>query len=277
MAAPTNLSEQINRLTGNNGNPENYYFSKDPSGFTMVAGQLYSTWLADGVPGPGAVPTVAANPDNTLDGAMRMLNPSGGRKRWLRSMYACAWSAARVIIYDRLFHIGGLSGTSTSAQTVGGAVTRYTAAESYGNFAMAEIYTLVGATQVNLSINYVDAGGSSRASPTVPFAGATYGRNPGACAIIPYNTTTGANSITSVADATLSATTGTVGNWGITICRPIVEIDIGSVDSSGFGHGARSLELAANELKSGACLGVLFLVTGTAMNYVRGNYVSVEN
>lgn len=277
MTAIADVSVLLNRSTGGNGgNPETFMWWKDPSSFTLLGGVMKSAWTLDGKPGPGSVPGgVASNPTNATAGAFRMLNPSGGRQRWLRSMFASAWGATRIILYDRLMHIGGFSGTVTTANTVNGTVSRYTAQASLGNFIMAEVYSAVGASQVNVSCNYTDKDGNSRASGTALF-GASVCRNPGDCAIIPYNTATGANSVVGVTDATLSATTGTAGNWGITVCRSLMEIDVGSVNTSGFGHGARQMALRDTELLANACLGILFVTTGTLSNFIRGNYTSVE-
>lgn len=279
MAAPKNISEVVNRLTGGNSAvPECFHFHKETGELTVVTGGLFSAWTVNGIPGPGAIPLSASNPDNTLAGAMRMTSPSGGKKRWLRSGFIASYGVARVIVYDRLFHTGGLNGTLTTAQTVGGAVTRYTGQESLGNIMILEMYATMGATQVNATVNYLDKDGNSRTSPTVAFAGATVGRSLGTCVQVPFNTADGANSVTSVVDVTLSATTGIAGNFGVTICRPLFEIDIGSVDSSGFGHAARymDLELAGTELKAGACINFLFSCQAS-LAFTRGNYVSVEN
>lgn len=277
MTSIANASELIAALTGGNGgNPENYHWWKDSSAVTWYSGGWGSGWLLGGNPGPGVAPGAVAAPTSATAGAMRVLNPSGGRQRWLRSGFASSWSSCRVIIYDRLLHIGGLSGTLTSAQTVGGSLTRYTGQESIGNIIIAEVYTSIGATQVNLTANYLDKDGNSLTTPAFPFGGATYARNASHAIVLPYNTADGGNSVTGVVDVTLSATTGTAGNWGITIARPLMEFDIGSVDTGGFGHGVRWMALEDVELKADACLGVLFQQAGATLNYVRGNYVSVE-
>lgn len=276
MTSFSNVSEIVNRNSGgNSGNPEIFHWMKDAASMTFQGGTFKSLWLADGIPGPGTTPGAASNPTGATAGAFRMLDPGGGRQRWLRGMFGSAWGAGRLIFYDRLMHMGGLSGTTTGAQTVSGSVNRYTGQESLGNIILAEVYTAVGATLVDVSCNYVDKDGNTRASGTHQF-GQSVVRNPGDVAVIPYNTTDGANSVASVSDATISATTGTAGNWGITIARPLFEIDIGSVDTGGFGHGALRTLVEDIELKTGACLGVLFGPTSTTVNYIRGWYSSVE-
>lgn len=277
MTVIANAGVLVNRLSGgNNGTPECAHWWKDVGSTTMLAGCWSSAWLAEGAPGPGVAPTVAANPDRTTPGAFRMTNPGGGRQRWLRSMFAACWTATRLIFYDRLFHIGGLSGIVTTAQAVGGAVTRYANAASVGNFALAEVYTTIGTTATTLTIDYVDSTATTRTSPAMTFGAAVNGRSPGSAYLIPYNVAAGANGVHSVTSVTLAGTTGTAGNFGITICRPLLEIDVGSVDSAGFGHGVRAMPLEDIEMVADACVGVIFMPTATTMSWMRGNYVSVE-
>jgi hypothetical protein len=171
--------------------------------------------------------------------------------------------------------MGGLSATVTTAQAVGGTITRYTGADATGNFAMAEVYADTGGSATTLTSNYIDGSGASRSSPAMSF-GTGFGRFAGNAMVIPYDAAAGANGVQSVTDVTLAATTGTAGNWGITICRPLYEICIGSVDTSGFGHGARALVLEDLELLADACIGVLFMGAASGMNWIRGNYVTVE-
>lgn len=278
MAAPADFSEVINRLTGgNNGTPESFFWHKETaSSFTFLGGVWASLWTADGIPGPGATPGAVSIPTNATAGAFRHTNPGGGRKRWLRSFGAASWGSARVLFYDRLLHMGGLSGTVTTAQNVGTNITRYTGQDSLGNLAMAEVYAQIGATQTTISMNYIDKDGTSRTGGSIPIGGAA-GRATGACVILPYHTAAGANSITQVVDVTLAATTGTAGNFGVTIIRPLFEVDLGTIDTGGFGHGVLATIVEDLELRTDACLGVMFMPTGTVINWVRGNYTTLEN
>lgn len=275
MTAIADASILVNRLTGgNNGNPECAHWWKDTAPFTKLGGVWTSTWTAEGQPGPGVAPTTPENPTRATAGALRMLNPTGGRQRWLRSLYIAGWAASRVLIYDRLLHMGGLSGTSVALQTVGGTLSRYTGANALGNFALAEVYGDVGATSVTLTANYIDSTGAPRVG-TAFFGGGSC-RNAGQAAVIGYDTVVGSNGVQSVTDVTLSASTLTAGNFGVTICRPLYEISVGSVDTSGNGHGVRALCLEDIELATDACIGVLFMPCATGFNFIRGNYVTVE-
>ncbi len=277
MTAPANVSDVINCLTGgNSAAPEISQWWKDASALTWAAGTLTSMWMVPGVPGAAATPPSSpAIPTRATAGALRMTNPGGARQRWLRSAFGSSWFGGQIIIYDRLLHVSGLSGTVTSAQTVGTDITRYTGQASIGNLILAEIYTQIGVTARTISCNYLDKDGTSRASGSTTFGSTPY-RNPSQCVVIPYNTTAGANSVTRVVDVTLSASTGTAGNFGITIARPLLEISVPAFDSTSFGTGSRSLLLTDVELKADACLGVLFMPYVTPVNYASGSLVSVE-
>jgi hypothetical protein len=281
MTAIANVPELVNRFTGgNNGTPEDFHWWKYPTiagvatTFQVAVGQ--SLWTHDGLPGPGAAPGGTwRNPTRATDGALRMTNPGGGRQRWLRSMFGAAWSSMRILLCDRLGDISGFSGTSTATNTINGAVTRYTGAASEGTIMVAEVYSAVGVTVTTVSCNYLDSTGTSRASGTASFGGANC-RFAGNACIIPYNTTTGANSVTQIVDAKLTATTGTAGNWGISLLRPLMEVDVGSVDVSGFGSSCRWMATEDVELLTDACLSILCIPTGATINFIRGSYGSVE-
>lgn len=276
MTTLADISEVINRLSGgNSGTPESAPWWKDTSSLTVTAGSMVSMWAFPGQPGAGSAPTTAAIPTRATAGALRHTNPGGGRQRWLRSAYAQTWAGCQVIIYDRLLHCGGLSGTVTTAQAVGTDVTRYAGQQSIGNIIIAEVYSLIGSTVRSVSCNYLDKDGTARASGSVVFGGGN-ARQPGHSVIIPYNTTAGANSVTRVVDVTLSASTGAVGNWGITIARPLFEISVPAIDASGFGAGSRWLALKNIEALTDACLGVLIIPTVTSLNHVRGSITSAE-
>lgn len=281
MTAIGNVSELINRFTGgNSGNPEEFHWWKTGNiagaAATFQVAVAQSLWTHDGCPGAGAAPGGTwLNPDRTTAGAFRMTNPTGGRQRWLRSMFGSAWSSMRILLCDRLGHISGFSGTSTATNTINGSVTRYTGSASEGTLMVAEVYTAVGSSVTTVSCNYLDGGGNSRASGTAAFGGANC-RFAGNAVVIPYNTTTGANSVTQIVDAKITATTSTAGNWGISLMRPLMEIDVGSVDVSGFGSACRWMATEDIEMLTDACLSILCIPTGSTINFIRGSYGSVE-
>jgi hypothetical protein len=124
-----------------------------------------------------------------------------------------------VIAYDRLLHIGGLSGTSTSAQTVGGTLTRNTGGE--GNQIWVEIYTQIGATASTITASYTNQAGTSGRTTQAVAIGGTNNRE--VTRVIPLTLQAGDTGVQAVASVTINTTsTGTAGDFGITIARPLV-------------------------------------------------------
>lgn len=87
---------------------------------SQAAGTFVSLWRATGQPGQGAIPGAAAVCNNSLTGAFQFNQqtaPATSYGGW--ASVVCGNSAMTVEIHDRLAHMGGLSGTVTTAQTVG--------------------------------------------------------------------------------------------------------------------------------------------------------------
>lgn len=121
-----------------------------------VAGQVFSLWQAGTVPAAGATPTTAAVCTSALTGAIGFANqtaPASNYLDWLWLAFSNANSS--VEIHDRLAHMGGLSGTVTTAQGALSLVTTNPGADRLGdaNYSdvqwFLEVYTALGATAVN--------------------------------------------------------------------------------------------------------------------------------
>lgn len=230
MGALTDLSALVNRATGgNSGTPENLVFSKwdriAGTAIVMLQNRIYSLWGFDGHPGAGVAPGgTAVVPDNTTNGGLKQADPGGGRQKWMTSFQN--WGSngqGSIMVYDRLLHISGLSGTVTTAQTVGGSITRYTGAAAWNNQAWFEIYSPVGGTTTTISMSYTDQDGNSATSPAVAFGGTNHNAQGRAQ---PFNLASGDTGVRGVTNVTVAATTGTAGDFGVTILRPLIELPI---------------------------------------------------
>lgn len=194
-----------------------------------VAGQFYSLWRATGQPGQGAIPTTAATCDNTLLGALRFTQQTSPATSYLGILEGlCANAGTTLEIHDRLMHMGGLSGIVTTAQTVNLDVHTNIASDNLtarvgdSNYSdvqwWMEWYTDTGATASNATVNvtYNDAssgdltafavGGTLRASRLISLNG-----------LIP--SAAAGKYIRDINTVTLSASTGTAGNFGFTATR----------------------------------------------------------
>lgn len=281
MAAITDLSDLINRQTGgNNGTPENIFLHKVPrvagvAATAPIAGRGCSLWTYDGMPAGGAVPTVAAIPDRTTTGAIPFTAPGGSREKWLIGANITPLTAGVYLLYDRLFHIGGLSGTSTSAQTVQGspaspALTRNTGGA--GNMAWYEVYTIIGTTSTTLTMTYTNQGGTGSRTSTINI-GATGFREVTRAQRIPL--AAGDTGIQSIQSVQLSASTLTAGNFGITIAQPLAWIPVGFAGTAGWRDYTTGLP-GIPAINPDACLGLMFIPSAATAPEVWGCIATVE-
>lgn len=235
-----------------------------------VAGQIFSLWTAGTVPAAGAAPTTAAVCTGALTGAMGFANqtsPATSYLDWLWMAFGNVNSS--VEIHDRLAHMGGLSGTVTTAQGALSLVTSdpgagRTGASDYSDVQWwLEIFTALGATGVNATVNvtYNDA---STGNLTAIALGAT----PRAGHFYPLLSASPGKWIKAVNSVTLSATTGTAGNFGIvatrgrTMCGPAIAANLPVVmDWAALGHP---------EIPNDACLQLVMLCSTTTTGAVRG-------
>lgn len=190
---------------------------------TTVAGRYSSFWGIS--PFPGSTPGAAAVPTNTTAGAMGQAN-SAGVMRLAQVIGSIAQSGA-VIIADRLLHNGGLSATTTTAQTVGGTLTRNTG--GVGNFLAAEIYTQIGTTATTITASYTNEGATSGRTTQATGFGGTGLRE--AQRMIPLALQQGDKGVQACATATVLASTLTAGSFGITIFRPLFMLNLPNLGS----------------------------------------------
>ena len=234
MAALTDLSDIINRLTGgNSGTPEivNVYTDNRAAGAAAVAqviGRLTSLWQYHKMPGgEGAVPTASAIPVNDTAGAFFQTDPSGGRQKWLLGAIAASSTGGTLTVYDRLVHQGGLDGTVTTAQTTNlptTALTRYSGTNSVGNFIGVEIYAQIGTTATTFTVSYTNQAGTSGRTTKAVSIGGTGLRE--AQRIIICALQDGDTGVRSIESVTLAASTTTAGNFGVFIGHPIISIPL---------------------------------------------------
>jgi hypothetical protein len=186
-------------------------------GLTSIVGRYSSWWLA--APNAGVAPGGNAVPTNATAGALGQVD--GGANRYgLARCNGRATDPAGCLLADRLVHTDGLSGTVTTAQTTNlptTALTRYTSA--VGVLAAIEIYTQIGATLTSFTCSYTNSAGTAgRTSPAYPIGSSIYNQF-GRFLILPMQA--GDVGVKSVESVTVLATTGTAGNFGVTLFKPL--------------------------------------------------------
>ena len=270
MGAIADLSDLINRVSGgNNGNPQHLWTWIDSrigaaAAAAPVAGEFTSLWRYNATRGGGgAVPTAAEATTRNTVGALKQNNASGGRELYLLGIEGWASLVGSIVLYDRLAHIGGLSGTVTTAQTVNLTSTRYnTQATCDGVKIAVEIYTQIGATATTITASYTNQDGvSGRTTQAVVFGGAG-NRETERLQFLPLQADD--VGVLSVQSVTLTATTGTAGNFGVTLVKDLVMATC-SVASTGFQRDCVTGLPSLPKVMADACLAWYWLPTNTSV------------
>ena len=241
-----------------------------------VAGQFHSLWRATGQPGQAAIPTTAAVCSNTLLGAIGFTQQTSPATSYLGIIEGlCSNAGTTIEIHDRLMHMGGLNGTLTTGQTVDVdisanlATSNLDARKGDSNYSdvqwWLEWYTDTGATASNATINVTFNDGTSNNLAVVAVGGTVR-----ASRMIPLNSLIQAADsgkfIRDVNTVTLSASTTTAGNFGITATRyraalyqPIANARF-TADWAGLG---------LPEISNSSCLMAIQIAGGTTTGAVR--------
>lgn len=180
-----------------------------------------STWQYQGLPAAATAPGAAAIPTRATAGALGQLNRPGVEQRaWLRRSYVGTGNLTviygAIMLVDRLAHMSGLDGTSIVAQTVNTpALTRYT--NGVGVMAGYSIYTAIGATPQTITSTYDSDSGTGHTSQAVDIGGTLLNTT----LFVPFSVQAGDLGFKAVTNVTLSGSTGSVGNFGVTLYKPL--------------------------------------------------------
>lgn len=241
-----------------------------------AAGQYHSLWRATGQPGQGAIPTAAANCSQSTTGCLTFSQQTAPANSYLAYLEATSSNSAMTLeVHDRLMHMGGLNGTLTTAQTVGlnfNGVTANNMAERIGDKNYSDIqwwlewYTATGATAVTATVNvtYNDGttgnltGVSLAATRRDSFMQSLNGLIPAAAA---------GKFIRAVNTVTLSASTGTAGNFGVTATRLRGTLFM-PIANAKFSADWASLPI--NTIPNSACPFIVMLSSTTTTGTLRG-------
>lgn len=234
-----------------------------------AAGQFFSLWMATGVPGAGAAPGAAGNPTSATTGAFKFANqtaPATSYLAWLAVQFSL--SASNLEIHDRLAHMSGLSGTVTTSQGALSLVTNSPGAERLGDANYSdvqwwlEIYTALGGVGVNATVSVEYNDGS-----TGNLAAIALGATPRAGRLYPLISAVAGKFIRAVTGVTLSVSTGTAGNFGITATRSRTSVSAPLLNKTETYDWA---QLGLPNIPNDSCLMMLMLCGTTTTGIVRG-------
>lgn len=276
----TSISDIISLQTQTTSSfAQNIYFFKDArigngAATASVAGNYTSLWMYNGAPSSGnnTIPGASAICNRMTTGSMYQSDPVLNRL-YLLGVVAGSLSAGTLILYDRLVHMGGLSGTTITPQAVSSsALTRYSGSNSVGNQMFVEIFTPVGATAVSINATYINQDGNTAVTPSASIGGVGLQE---ATRIIPLRLATGDTGVRSVDRVILSATTATAGNFGVFIGHPLAVLPIstvavGTVRDMIFGVPS------IPQIEANACLTWMWLANGVTAPQIYGELRIVE-
>jgi hypothetical protein len=216
MAEVTNFEDF---KTVNRDRLQRFDFSRLFGASTTAAGNMWSGWVQNGSPATGVAPTTTpAVCTSATVGALapNWANPGGGEVAHLYEVEtACYINNQPLWVYDRLNHCGGFSATDTASKTINTpAISRGdTTGEDVVLF--VECYTVTGGTPRNLTINFTDSDNNATSTVVVIPASMRAGR------LVPVPLPSGVRGVRSVQSMQLDASTGTAGNYGLTMARRI--------------------------------------------------------
>lgn len=212
-----------------------------------------------------AIPTTSEALDKTSPLSMGPIpDAASGKLRILGArMNTGSVAGVSVLVADLLNYSGGLSGVVTTEQTTNlptAALTRHTSGE--GVMMALVIYGILGTTASTVSVSYTNqAGTPGRVSPAVQIGAAGF-REVASLILLPLQgTDTGVRSVEGV---TLSSTTGTAGNFGVLMFKPIANFACNNVDGVHvFDAVYNGFAGAFAEFDDDACLSVLSCAPAT--------------
>lgn len=242
-----------------------------------AAGQFHSLWRATGQPGQGAIPTAIAVCDNTLLGSVQFnqqISPATSYLGILESLESL--SAMTLEVHDRLIHMGGLVGNIATVQTVNLDLIGYLATsnmdarkgdDNYSNIQWwLEWYTDTGATVVTATVAVTYNDGT-----TGNLTGVSLAATRRASFMLPLNVLIPAADagkyIRGVVSVTLSATTGTAGNFGVTATR-FRAANFMPIANARF--TSDWAELGLPEIPNSSCLQFVVMCSTTSTGALRG-------
>lgn len=241
----------------------------------QVAGRMVSLWRASGVPSIPATPTTAVQLTNGEIGCIPFTSQTLPARSYIGfTDYSNSVAGNALVFCDRLANQGGLSFNVTTAQTTNlpinlstlGVVSDRIGADNFSEINWyLEVYSDGGATASNATIgviyndnssgnlNVIAVGGTLRAGQCIP--------------LNPFKLNNGLY-IKGITSVTLSAATGTVGNFGFTAVRELANC---SSDIASKRENFDWAKLGLPEIPAGAFLFPMIYPVSTSSGVVKSN------
>ena len=271
------MIENIDNLVKALGNNSSRIVLDKASIASQIANSYCSLWRATGQPGQGAIPTVVATCNNTTVGTIgfnQQMSPSTSYGAYLE--IATGNAAMTMELHDRLANMGGLNGTLTTAQSVNLDLSTLLATDNIdtrkgdANYSdvqwWLEWYTATGGTAVTATIVVTYNDGTTGNLSVLSLAATRPASH-----MIPLNSlipsAQSGKFIRGIVSVTLSATTGTAGNFGVTVTRPRMTL---SSPFANFKFIADWAQLGLPEIYNSSAIFPIVLTSTTSTGTVRG-------
>ena len=271
------MIENIDNLVKALGNNSSRIVLDKASIASQIANSYCSLWRATGQPGQGAIPTVVATCNNTTVGTIgfnQQTSPSTSYGAYLE--IATGNAAMTMELHDRLANMGGLNGTLTTAQSVNLDLNTLLATDNIdtrkgdANYSdvqwWLEWYTATGGTAVTATIVVTYNDGTTGNLSVLSLAAIRPASH-----MIPLNSlipsAQSGKFIRGIVSVTLSATTGTAGNFGVTVTRPRMTL---SSPFANFKFIADWAQLGLPEIYNSSAIFPIVLTSTTSTGTVRG-------
>lgn len=240
---------------------------------TLVAGRPHSTWPLAGIPGAGSFnATLNGVTVSSADaGTIHRVNPASGNAYVFRAI-GQSLQAGRIIIFDRLWHNGGYTITSTAAQNSTtptwparcptSATDDTPSTNGWGVELAVEISAATGAGTPTITVGYTnEAGTAGRTASNYIATVATSAIG----AWYPIGWQAGDKGVRSVQSLTLSAT-WTSGTMNLVAARRIAEIDCDNTGEINWISGG------AARIYDSSALFLVFVPTATTATTLQGSF-----
>ena len=271
------MIENIDNLVKALGNNSSRIVLDKASIASQTANSYCSLWRATGQPGQGAIPTVVATCNNTTVGTIGFKQQTSPITSYGAYLEIATGNAAMTMeLHDRLANMGGLNGTLTTAQTVNLDLSTLLSTDNINvrkgddNYSdvqwWLEWYTATGATAVTATIAVTYNDGTTGNLSALSLAATRPASH-----MIPLNSlipsAQSGKFIRGIVSVTLSATTGTAGNFGVTATRPRMTLSAPIANHKFIADWA---QLGLPEIYNSSAIFPIVLTSTTSTGTVRG-------
>lgn len=264
--------QSVNDLAAAFDRSQRWEFNK-ASATSEGAGVFHSLWKVAGFPAAGATPPTGngAVPTAATLGAFPVA--SAGGSRVAKMLFASLQGATlgRLTFYDRLWHNSGFVCNSVAAQTIASppVLTRPDALGA-GVELWGEFYTAPGATAGTWSVSYTNQDGT-------PGQIATYSKPANAETVgqaVRFTLAAGDTGVRTVESLTLDISSGSAGDFGLVLARPLASIGVTQVNVEAIRD---AFQLGMPLLEDDVCIAMRVLCSATNTGAINGALIVGEN